>query len=474
MWAWALWDVGTQPFYSVITTFVFATYIVSAAFALPDQPNGPTQALTISTTIGAVFIALLAPITGQTSDRTGKTVRNLKYLTWALAIVSMCLVFTSPGPEWLWFGLILLAGGTVLGEIAWVNYNALIERVATPKNIGKVSGFGWGMGYVGGICMLFLTLVLFVNPDVGIFGLTDCADSSGAWVSCNAEDGTSLIGVTEGLTYTALKLRVAMVAVGLWNLIWTAPIFISMKDKAPEENIEKLGVIGSYKALFQTIAKLWRTQRHVAYFLLASALFRDGLAGIFAFGAVVAAVSFGFSTPTIILFGMAANVVAGVATMLFGILDDRIGPKTVILIALAVLVITSVLVFVLHDPAYAIPAGAPGYDQAKVEAGQAVFWVVGLLMSACVGPAQSASRSFLARIIPEGQSGEIFGLYTTTGRVISFLSPLLFGAFVTLGVAVMGADQSVQHWGYIGLAICLAAGFAVLIPVKAKPEVMET
>ncbi|MDR1766951.1 MAG: MFS transporter [Propionibacteriaceae bacterium] len=469
MWAWALWDVGTQPFYSVITTFVFATYVVSKPFA-PTEPNWPTQALTISTAIAAVFIAILAPMTGQQSERLGRTVRNLKYLTWALALVSMALVFTYPSSDFLWYGLFLVAAGTVIGELAWVNYNALIERVALPENVGRVSGFGWGMGYVGGILMLAITLFVFINPDFGPFGIADCNNAAGQFVACYGADGNFAPDVA---AYTGFKLRVAMVVVGVWNIVWTAPIFVSMKDKAPSGQVEKLGVIGSYKSLFQAIAKLWRTQRHVAYFLLASALFRDGLAGIFTFGAVVAVTAFGFSTSEIIIFGMIANVVAGVVTMLVGILDDKIGPKKVILIALGILIVGTILAFAIHQPGYSLTAGQPGYDAAVSGQGKSIFWVLGLIMSAVVGPAQSAARSFLARIIPEGQMGEIFGLYTFTGRVASFLSPVLFGLFVGIGVAVMGPKVSVQHWGYLGLAICLAAGFAALLPVRSDPEALE-
>ena len=145
----------------------------------------------------------------------------------------------------------------------------------------------------------------------------------------------------------------------------------------------------SYRLVWRSIRGLWDTSRHTVY-LPASALFRDGLAGVFAFGAVLAAGTFGLSAGDVIVFGAAANIVAGFATMAFGMLDDRIGPKRVILISLGSLVVLGVLIFVLHD------------------GGAQVFWVLGLLMTLFVGPAQAASRSFLARLIPEGRNGEIF------------------------------------------------------------------
>ena len=183
----------------------------------------------------------------------------------------------------------------------------------------------------------------------------------------------------------------------------------------------------------------------------ASALFRDGLAGVFAFGAVLAAGTFGLSAGEVIIFGAVANVVAGLSTMAMGMLDDRIGPKRVIMISLVALVVIGLLIFFLHD------------------GGKPVFWSLGLVMTAFVGPAQAASRSFLARLIPEGKAGEIFGLYATTGRAISFLSPLAFGAFIAIGAAVTGSENT-QYWGILGIALILLAGLLVLIPVKSHEE----
>lgn len=435
--AWALWDWGTQPYFTVITTFVFAVYITTADYFSPGNPNAPTLALSTSTTIAGIIIALIAPVLGQTADRSGHLVRNMRLLTWVLGIISMALFFVAPKPEYLVLGLVLLAAGSIIGEISGSMYHATIDRVATEDNVGKVSGFGWGMGYIGGILVLLVILFVFIQPEVALFGITE----------------------------TPMKIRASMIVCGLWTLLFTIPTFISLKDRPPREGATKLGVWGSYMALFRHIAALWRNDRHVAYFLLASALFRDGLAAVFAFGAVIAAQSFGFTTTEIILFGAAANLIAGVVTILFGLLDDKIGPKKVILFCLAVLSIGATIVFFLHQPAYSEPVTSPTYNAELVAHGKLIFWIFGLILSCLCGPAQAASRSFLARVIPEGHSGEIFGLYTTTGRVISFLSPALFGLFVWMGATVTGLAAT-QHWGLLAIAVILFAGFCVLLPVK--------
>jgi UMF1 family MFS transporter len=418
--AWGMWDWGTQPFNTVITTFVFSVYITSSSFG---DTNTTSTSLAISTALAGLFVALLAPVLGQNSDRSGRTVSNLRRLTWLLAGLSAALFVVRPEPSFLWVGLGLLAVGSVISEIAGVNYNSTIDQVATTRTVGRVSGFGWGMGYLGGIIVLLLIYFLFIQPDVGLFGVT-------------GDDG--------------MDIRVSMLVCGLWTLVFTIPAFVVLKDR-PVPRAPRVGVVRSYQLVWRSITGLWRVSRHTVYFLLASALFRDGLAGVFAFGAVLAAGTFGMSAGDVIVFGAAANIVAGLATMGFGMLDDRIGPKRVILISLGSLVVLGVLIFVLHD------------------GGATVFWVLGLLMTVFVGPAQAASRSFLARLIPEGKGGEIFGLYATTGRVVSFLSPAAFGLFIALGAVVTGADNT-QYWGILGIVLILAAGFAVMLPVKEHGE----
>ncbi|MGJ6979033.1 MFS transporter [Aestuariimicrobium soli] len=414
--AWASWDWGTQPFNTVITTFVFAVYLTSKPFG---DTNATSQALATSTTIAGLLIALLAPVLGQMADRSGRLVTVLKYLTWLLALISGSLFFVEPQPSHLWLGLALLGVGSIVSEIAGVNYNATIEQVASPTNVGRVSGFGWGAGYLGGILVLLLIYFAFIGPEVGLFGVT-------------GENG--------------LDIRVSMLVCMVWTLLFTIPAFRVLKDQ-PAQVSGRESLLQAYVQLGRTVKRLWGTSRHTVFFLLASALFRDGLAGVFAFGAVIATGTFGFSSGSVIIFGAAASIVAGVSAMAAGLLDDRLGPKVVIMASLVGLAITGSLIFALHDR------------------GQGVFWACGLVMCMFVGPAQSASRSFLARLIPEGKAGEIFGLYATTGRVVSFLSPAMFGLAITLGAALTGRENT-QYWGILGIVVVLVAGLVVMVPVK--------
>lgn len=419
MLGWALWDPGTQPYASVITTFVFSVYIVSDSFGSNDLTS---TSLSWTMALAGLLIALLAPVAGQWADRRGRRISLLRWLSWALAVMAGALFFVQAKASFLVLGLILLGMGTVISDVASSIYNGLLDDVAEPSKVGRISGLGWGLGYVGGILALLVIYIGWIKPTVGWFGVS----------SANGMD-----------------IRVSMLFCGAWILLLTLPTFIILRDppSAPRAAGEVPGSLrASYVELGHSIARLWRDHRPIMVFLIASALFRDGLNGVFQFGGPIAKQTFGFSSSEVLIFGIAANLVAGVATIAFGLLDDRIGPRRVIILSLVVLIIAGVAVFVLHG------------------GGPMVFWIVGMAMCAFVGPAQSASRSYLARVCPAGMEGEVFGLYATTGKAVSFLAPLMFGIFITTGHLLSGGDNN-QYWGILGIVVVLLAGLLAMIPV---------
>jgi UMF1 family MFS transporter len=410
--AWSLWDWGSSSFNAVITTFVFTVYLTST-----DGFGGES---TVSTWLGwalgiaGVLVALLAPITGQRSDGSGRRKLWLGINTYVVVAASALLFFVVPQPQFLALGLVLLAVGTVFFEFASVNYNAMLVQVSNPRTIGRVSGFGWAAGYFGGIVLLLILYFGFIHPDVGLFGVT-------------SENG--------------LSVRVSMLLAAAWFAIFAIPVLVSVPELPKTEQRARVSFTQSYVLLFRHLSGLWKESRQTVVFLIASAVFRDGLTGVFTFGGVLAAGTFGFSAGEVIIFAIAANVVAGLSTLAVGTLDDRVGPKPVILTALVGLVICAALLLVMHD------------------GGQTVFWIFGLLLCLFVGPAQSASRSLLGRLIPPGREGEVFGLYATTGKAATFLAPSLW----SLSIVIFGA----QYWGILGIAVVLLVGLLLLIPVKA-------
>ena len=430
--SWALWDWATQPFNSVILTFVFtALYLIDSDFlpadvaSLPeDDPlyiNGIAQ---LSSQYGwaiaaaGLLIALLAPVLGQRADATGRRKLQLGIFTGLLIATMFALFFVQASPAFFVLGISLIALGSVFGEIAGVNYNAMLVQIATPKTVGKISGLGWGLGYIGGIVALVIVVLLTF------------AD----WFGMDTSNG--------------LAFRLIAVGCAVWAILFSIPLWLNVPEATPSAPRERVGFFKSYAVLAKDIVKLFKESRHTFWFLVASAIYRDGLAGVFAFGAVLATGTFGFTTNEVLIFGITANLVAGVSTILAGRFDDRFGPRAVVLAALIGLVVAGFAVFFLHD------------------GGKIVFWVFGLALTIFVGPAQAASRSLLARVTSVGKETEIFGLWATTGRAASFLSPLAWSVFIS----VAGA----QYWGILGIVLIIAIGLVFMLLVRMPRLVAAT
>ncbi|SQG63663.1 major facilitator superfamily permease [Corynebacterium renale] len=409
--AWALWDCGSAAFNAVLVTFIFSVYLTDSVGANIDASQTPSFYYSIALAIAGVAIALVAPVMGQRADARGTRRKSL--ILWTLVTIGlMASLFLARNDAalWFWVGITIMAVASITFEFAEVNYFAMLNQISTPATVGRISGVGWALGYVGGIVVLLLCFILFISGEGGAFGLP---------------------------TEAGLNIRLVALFAAAWFLLAALPLFFKAPP-APKTG-EQLSWAGSYKKLWATIRHLWISDRNTAYFLIASAVFRDGLAGVFTYGAILAVAVYGLDNSDVLLFGVAANVVAAAGAAAGGWLDDRIGPKPVIMGSLvAMIVVAGVLLF---------------------GEGPTIFWIFGLLLCLFVGPAQSASRSFLARLTDEQHSGEIFGLYATTGRAVSWLAPLMFMIFTAIGG---------DRLGIVGIAVVLAAGAFLLVPVKQE------
>lgn len=424
VWSWAMWDWATQPFNTVILTFVFSVYLTSDLF-LPagTEPDASgenailTSGLGLAVGAGGILIALLAPVLGQRADAAGRRKLTLGIATGLLVVTTALLFFVEADYSFFWFGAALIAIGSVFSEIAGVTYNAMLVQVSTPKTVGRISGLGWGFGYLGGIVALVIVVVM----------------QQSGWFGIPTEDG--------------LNIRLVALGCAVWTVLFCIPIFLNVPEAPAAPGRERVNFFRSYAVLVGDIRRIFRESRPTFWFLLASAVFRDGLAGVFTFGAIIAATVFKFSAIEVILFGIAANVIAGVSTIISGRFDDRFGARAVIVTALTGLVVAGLVVFFARD------------------LGAIVFWVFGLILCVFVGPAQAASRSFLARVTPAGREGEIFGLYATTGRAASFLSPLAWAG----AIALLGSTA----WGVLGIVLILLIGLVLMLFVRVPRQALS-
>jgi UMF1 family MFS transporter len=251
-------------------------------------------------------------------------------------------------------------------------------------------------------------------------------------------------GPTTGLlhipTADGQNVRAAMLMAAAWMAMFALPVLIAPPPPADivHEPAPATGLLGAYRKLWSDVVAEWRRDRNFVYYLLASAVFRDGLVGVFTFGAVLGVAVYGLTPADVLLFGVTANVVAAVGAVIGGLLDDHVGSKKVILGSLAAMIAVGSTLIALS--------------------GATAFWVCGLLLCLFIGPTQSSARTLLLRMTTHGKEGVAFGLYTTTGRAVIFLAPAMFSTFVT----VFGTDRA----GMGGLLLVLAAGFVAMSLVR--------
>lgn len=413
--SWAFWDWGSAAFNAVLVTFIFSVYLTDSVGAeIPDA----TSVYSMAVALAGVVVALVAPVMGRRSDIRGTRRRSLRIWTLLTILLMFSLVAVkNTDPVYFWIGVTVMAVANVTFEFAEVQYYAQLSQISTRDNVGRVSGFGWSMGYFGGIFLLLICYFGFVAGEGDTRGLLN-------------------IPVEEGL-----NIRLVAVFAAVWFLISAIPALLRIPEIRPQvaEAEQPRGFIAAYADLFRQIGKLWRSDRNAVFFLLASAVFRDGLAGVFTFGAILAVTVYGLSPGDVLLFGVAANVISAIGALLGGVLDDVIGPKPIIITSLLIMIGTAGILYFVSGPLN--------------------FWIFGLVLCAFVGPAQSASRSFLTRLAPAGREGQLFGLYATTGRAVSWMAPALFSVFVGFS----GDDRT----GILGIGLVLAAGLLLLLGVKS-------
>lgn len=416
--SFGVWDWGMSAFSSVILTFVFSTYLTSGVAtagiegeaAIERAAAHGSTVLSTAQFWGALALALLAPLLGSLADTGGH--RNLFLRIATLGTVGTVALMPLVRPEQsdLALGAILIALALLFSELAGVFVNSVLPQLSSLENRGRVSGTAWALGYFGSILCLLIVLFGFVMPGTGLLGIPG-----------------------EG----ALNLRLVPLFVAVWILVFTLPLMRQAPPLPRRPDAQRWTPWGGYRDIVTRVVRMWHENRRLLHFFVASAIYRDGLGAVFAFAGVIAAASYGFATTEVIIFGIAANLTAGIGVWLGGKLDDWLGPRTVIVGGCAALLVFGSVVLLIDS--------------------NAVFWVCGLLLAMFVGPIQSASRSLLTKLSDQDHETEDFGLYATTGRAFGFLSAGAFGVTVALFEST--------RMGILGILAVILLGLLVFLPL---------
>lgn len=412
LWAWAFYDWAGNAFATVIQTFVFAAYFTEQV--APDSVSG-TALWGNTLGVAGIIIAFGGPILGSIADQQGHSKRWIAFLTLGCVGSMALLWFVRPDPASLPLAIVLVACGTITSEFAMIFYNAMLPRLAQPDQIGRWSGWAWSMGYLGGIACLGIALVFFIEPIIPLFPL-------------DSQQGE--------------QVRATCVFAAGWLFIFTIPLLVWTPETQGKEKSGMEAIRAGIEQLTQTFRQI-RRYAHIIKFLIARMLYVDGLATLFAFGGVYAAGTFNMSQHQVLIFGITLNITAALGAGMFAGIDDKIGGKRTILIALLGLIIPGMLILFIES--------------------MTLFWILGMVLGVFVGPVQAASRALLARMAPQDLQQEMFGLYALSGKATAFIGPLLAG-WVTAGTGSQRAGMGV-------IIALFGLGFLIMLTVPAtKPS----
>ena len=430
---WYAFDWASQPFHTLLITFIFAPY-------LKELLGSGSSAQTVwGLAVGAagLIIALASPWLGAVADRAGGRMGFVAGFSVLYVLGAWGLWWSAPSG----FSLPWLMASFVIGmigvEFTTLFTNSMLPDLATKERVGRASGTGWALGYVGGLIALVFVLVALAD---------------------NAATGKTLIGISPlfGLDAAAREgVRAVGPFTALWYLVFMVPFFLWVRLPAAEGRI---GLVSALRRAGPDLAVSLRAlpkSRPYAAFLAASMLYRDALNGFFAFGGIYAAGVLGWSITAIGVFGIITLITGALFAWLGGRADDRFGPRAVIVLCLVVLIAsTSALATLSRASAFGIVV-AEGSRLPDIG-----FFLLGGLIGAAGGALQAASRTLLTRLAPQGEMTQAFGLYALAGKATAFLAPLSISAITHL--------SGNQTLGLAPLIVLFLAGLILLL--WAKPQ----
>ncbi len=445
IWGWYFFDWASQPYNTLLLTFIFGPYFAKVASAHYigtglDQGAAAAQAQAlwgIGLTISGVTIAVLSPILGAIADGTGRRMVWIYFFSLCYVVGAAGLWLLTPEAPALTQAVILFAIGFIGMEFATTFTNALLPSLCDDDKIGGVSGSGFAFGYLGGVLALVIMLLFFAE---------------------SGDSGKTLIGMAPAFGLDPAKLegtRFVGPFSAIWYMLFMVPFFLWVKEprRGPSTIIRTRAALAG---LWQSILGLVHRRSLFAY-LGSSMFYRDALNGIYAFGGVYAFGVLEWTITQIGIFGILGAVSASLASWAGGFADRRYGPKPVITVSVLILIgVCIIIVGMSRVSLFGMPLAA---DSTLPDV---IFYICGALIGASGGTIQSASRTLMVRHTTPERAAEAFGLFALSGKATSFLAPALIALVTTLS-----GDQQIGITPLIGLFII---GLILLLWVKPDGE----
>jgi UMF1 family MFS transporter len=435
VFAWSMYDFANQPFTNLVVTFIYGTFFTTV---IADNEIVGTQQWSHAVSITAIIVALISPLMGALADKGGYRKLFLIAFTWITIIATTILYFVMPGEVYkalFWFVI-----ANIGFEMGSVFCNAYLPDISHSKNIGRISGYGWSLGYVGGLIALALAMLFLVQIETPVFGF----------------------GKGEEAAYENIRATNLLVAV--WFALFSIPTFLFVHDRKADTKSLLKNAKSTLKE-FKTTAKELRSYPQIVKFLIARLVYNDGLVTIFAFGGIYAAGSLGFTFDEIMILGIVLNITAGLGAFLMGYLDDKVGGKRTIKVTLLGLMIAMLLAVLAPElrpwlQYYLGGSAVPDWLTAKN-----IFWIAAILIGIFSGPNQASSRSLMGRFTPETKKNEFFGFFAFSGKATAFAGPFLLG--------VLTAVFESQRIGISVIFVFFLVGYVLLDKVNEKQGIEQ-
>jgi UMF1 family MFS transporter len=434
IWGWMLFDWAAQPFFTVVTTFVFGPYFVSR---MVSDPAAGQAAWGYGIAASGFIIAILSPMLGSIADQTGPRKPWIGTFAVLKIICLAALWWAAPGSNVV-LVLAFFSLASVAAEFSIVFNDSMMPRLVPKNEIGRISNIAWGLGYLGGMIMLIFVLL---------------------FISASPETGKTLLGITPlfGLDPAQGEdARATGPMAALWYLVFILPMFLFTPDQGKGLPIARAVKTG-LSELRETILEA-RQRGGIIRFLVARMIYQDGVNALLALGGTFAALMFGWSITELGLFGIMLNVVAIFGCLVASRLDTTLGSKTVVLLSIVSLTIATIGI-VSTGPGFTlfgmVPLGIEDSGGLFGTAAEKCYILYGVLIGVAFGPVQASSRSYMARSVTPEEAGRYFGIYALAGRATSFLAPFM--------VATVTAASGSPRLGMAVIVLFLAAGFLILL-----------
>ena len=410
IWGWFFFDWASQPYNTLILTFIFGPYfaaIVTQYFMGQGMDEMAADARTqsiwsLGLTVSGLIIAFSAPILGAMADAAGRRMPWIWFFSALYVGGAAWLWFAYPDASNFWWMLIAFGIGFIGMEFATIFTNSLLPDLGTKEEIGQISGSGFAFGYWGGVLALVIMLLLFAENETGktLIGLAPLFG-----LDAEMREGTRFVG-----PFSAI-----------WYIIFMA-VFFRWVHEPKGHTRGRVSVGAAVTELMSTLRSL-RNRVSLSAYLGSSLLYRDALNGLYGFGGVYATLVLNWSIIQVGVFGIVGAISAAIFAWVGGRFDRAKGPKPVIVFCIIVLaLVCTVIVGMSRESLFGISL-SEGSNLPDI-----IFYICGATLGAAGGAIQAASRTMMVRHCDPEHAAEAFGLYALSGKATAFLAPALIGA----------------------------------------------